>query len=129
MIISLIPILINRVVLSLKKAADVNDTANQAWNTGHFSNLGFEDVSTTVILDTVISQPQTDVLLDTVDHNDIPLGDFDWRRRSRSLAGPSGVASQSTVQHLSEVSSGPGAGNRPREDLAHNFLDYRHTRM
>jgi len=93
MTISLIPILINRVVLSLKKAADSNNTANQAWNTGHFSNLRFGTVSMTVISETVVSQPQMDVLLDTVDHNDIPLGNFDWRRRPRSLAGPSGVAS------------------------------------
>ena len=93
MTISLIPILINRVVLSLKKAADGDNTPNQAWNTGHFSNLRFETVSMTVISETVVSQPQMNVPLDTVDHNGIPLGNFDRRRRSRSLARPSGIVS------------------------------------
>jgi hypothetical protein len=100
MTISLTPTLINRVVLSLKRAADVNSTANGAWSTEHFSNMRFEPVPMAVTLGTVVGQPPddpTETLSDSNGHNDIPLDDLIKYARSRSPVGFLGVASQGMV--------------------------------
>ena len=80
--ISLVPVLINRVVLSLKRTAYFNSTVNRVWSLRHFSNTRSEPVSTMATSETVVSQPPTELLLDTDDHNDIPLDDL-TRERSR----------------------------------------------
>jgi len=92
MTISLIPILINRGVLSLKRTADVNSTVSRAWSTGHFSNMRFEPMSMTVASETVVGQPLTENQSDTYDHNDVPLDDLTLRKRSRSSPITLGVA-------------------------------------
>ena len=93
--ISLTPILINRVVLSLKKTADNTSRVNQAWNTTHFTTIRFEPRVISGI--TVGQRPddltETETLSDTNDHYDIPLDDLIQHGRARSPARNLAVAS------------------------------------
>lgn len=87
LIISLTPTLINRVVLSLKKTADINNAVNRPWNTEHFTSMRFEPVSIPMTSETVAGQPLDDpaeTLLDRNGYNDIPLDDLSKRTRSLS---------------------------------------------
>ena len=86
MTISLISTLINRLVLSLKKTADINSTVDRAWDTGQFSNARFDPTSMTTTLEAVADRFQMESLSDTDGHNDIPLEDLIRRERSRSPA-------------------------------------------
>ena len=93
--ISLTPILINRVVLSLKKTADDSSGGNQAWNMTHFTTIRFEPGSMTMISGTATGQPSddpTETLLDTNDHNDIPLDELIQHEREQSPVVHLGVA-------------------------------------
>jgi len=86
MTISLIPTLINRLVLSLKKTTDINSTVDRAWDTGHFSNARFDPMSMTTTSEAVVDESQMESLSNTDGHNDIPLDDLIRRKRSRSPA-------------------------------------------
>ena len=93
--ISLIPVLINRVFLSLRRAADVDGTADQSW---HFSSLGFESAPMQMTLEAAISQPPDDPVETLLDASDwIPLDELAQHTKSQSLAERSSVASQSTM--------------------------------
>ena len=96
--ISLTPILINRVALSLKKTADNTSRVNQAWNTTHFTTIRFEPRSIMVISGITAGQrsddlTETETLSDTNDHNDIPLDDLIQHGRAQSPARNLAVAS------------------------------------
>ena len=92
MTISLIPILINRVVLSLRKTVDVDNTVNRAWNTGRFSNMRWEPAQAPATSEGTVGQLPIEGLLGTNDHNDISLDDLTRHERSRSSARTLGVA-------------------------------------
>jgi len=69
--ISLIPILINRAVLLLKKAADFRNGIDQAWGMGHFSTIEFKPPPTVVSRlpdDPLETRPDAD------GHNGVVLG-------------------------------------------------------
>ena len=94
--ISLTPVLINRVVLSLKKTADDINGVNQAWNATHFTTIKFGLRSMTMIsgITTGTGQLREDsreTLLDTSDHNNIPLDDLTQHARAPSPASHIGV--------------------------------------
>ena len=77
--ISLTPILINRAVLSLKKAADVSGGINRAWGMRHFSTIRFEPGAMSVSSASVISRLPDDPLetrLYTNSHSDVPLDEL-----------------------------------------------------
>ena len=82
---SLTPVLINRVFLSLRRAADANSTANQSW---HLSDVNFGPAPMQMTSEATISQSPDDpveTLLDTGDC--IPLDELAKCTKSQSLAG------------------------------------------
>ena len=81
--VSLIPTLINRGVLSLKKAADGNSESNRAWSMKHFSTIKFAPVmpASSAILVTQLTDNSLGTRTDTSGHNDIPLDDLDEHTR------------------------------------------------
>jgi hypothetical protein len=84
MIISVTPVLINRVVLSLKKTADNSSGVNQAWNTTHFTTIRFEPRPMTVASGQPPGDPVgAETLSDANDYNDIPLDDLSQPARAR----------------------------------------------
>jgi len=79
---SLNPTLINRGVLSLKKAADVKSGFDVAWSMGHFSTIKFDPAPASSA--TLITQVQDDLVetrSDTDDRDAIPLDEFVQRGR------------------------------------------------
>ena len=77
--ISLIPILINRAVLFLKKAADFRNGIDQAWGMGHLSTIEFKPPSTVVPQlpdDPLETRPDVD------NHNGVALGGLAQRAGS-----------------------------------------------
>ena len=69
--ISLVPILINHAVLSLKKATDFHNGIVQAWGVGHFSTIEFRPPPTVVSRlpdDPLETRPDADA------HNGVTLG-------------------------------------------------------
>ena len=84
--ISLTPILINRVALSFKKTTDESDRANQGWNTTHFTTIRFEPRMISGIAVSQLPDDPAENLLDTNDHNDIPLDDLIQPSRPHSPA-------------------------------------------
>ena len=95
--ISLTPILINRAVLSIKRAADIGSKDTQAWSTVHFQSARFKQNSTVVTSETPASQPPEESMearVNADDHDDIPLDElaFDQRAGLCSL-----VTSENTV--------------------------------
>jgi len=69
--ISLVPILINRAVLLLKKAADFPNGIDKAWGMGHFSTIEFKPPPTVVSRlpdDPLETRPDAD------GHNGLALG-------------------------------------------------------
>jgi len=78
--IRLVPTLINRGVLSLKKAADVSGEYNGGWSMGHFSTVKIPPVPTPASSTTFSTQPLDGPLetrFDTSSNGDIPLGELD----------------------------------------------------
>ena len=85
MTISLAPTLINRSVLSLKKAADGSNGVNRAWNMGHASTVKFAHMPVPASSAILVARRQGDPLeiqSDTNGHNAIPLNElrFVYRR-------------------------------------------------
>ena len=79
---SLNPALINRGVLSLKRAADVKSGFDAAWSMGHFSTIKFEPIPAASA--TLVTRFQDDLVetrSDTNGHDVIPLDEFVQRRR------------------------------------------------
>jgi len=80
--IRLVPTLINRAVLSLKKAADISGEYSGGWSMGHFSAVKFPPASAPVSSTTFSTQPPDDPLETRFDsHNDIQLDEFDQHAR------------------------------------------------
>jgi len=76
--ISLVPTLINRSVLSLKKAADFGDV-DRAWSMEHFSTIKFERAPMPTSSMTFATQPSENLLetrSDTSGHDEIPLDEL-----------------------------------------------------
>jgi hypothetical protein len=74
--ISLTPILINRAMVSLKKAAQAHTGTSEAWSVRHFSTTEFRTEAVPVPPVATTSRLPNDLLeswLDTDGHNDIPL--------------------------------------------------------
>ena len=78
--IRLVPTLINRGALSLKKAADVSGEYSSGWSMGHFSTVKFSSMPVLASSTTFSTQPPGDSLetrFDTDIHDGIPLDEFD----------------------------------------------------
>jgi hypothetical protein len=78
--ISLTPFLINRIVLSLKKLADVGSGSGRVWSKGNFSSAEFMSGAMPGGSTTVVSRPPnggpSEPRLGTDGHNDIPLNEL-----------------------------------------------------
>jgi len=78
--IRLVPTLINRGALSLKKAADASGEYSGGWSMGHFSTVKFFPMPALASSTSFSAQPLGDSLetrFDTDIHDDIPLDELD----------------------------------------------------